>query len=354
MRAVIKSGPGKGFDYQPGYREPEEPGAGEVLIEVAAASLCGTDREIFEDTPSAQAFNLSTPVVVGHEGSGTVRAVGAGVTGLAPGDLVAIESHLWCGQCRACRMGNSHACPSTRIVGMHRDGLFAEQVVLPEQVCVKLPPSISLDVGALMESAGVAVHAIQRTDYSVAGRAVLVNGCGPVGLVTGEIARIMGATVVVAADPNPFRRGQAADRGFTAIDPLTSDIVTACRDLTGGQGVDVGFEASGARGVLSSVLESLTIGGTAVTIGHPSEPPEINVAALINKRGITLRGIYGRRLWTTWEMLVDLLASGRLELDWLVTHRFGLHDVNAAVELLSGDAGKVLLDPTIAPGNSQV
>lgn len=349
MRAVLKSGPGKGLDYKDDYPTPGEPGPGEVLIDVAAASLCGTDREIVEDTPSAQAFNLATPVVVGHEGAGIVRAVGAGVTGLAPGDRVAVESHMWCGQCRACRMGNAHACPSTKIVGMHRDGLFAEQTLLPQEMCVKLPESIDLGVGALMESAGVAVHAVQRADYDVAGRAVLVNGCGPVGLVAGEISRVMGATVVIAADPNPFRRQQAADRGFTTIDPLADDVREVCRDLTAGNGVDVAFEASGARGVLGPVMASLAIGGTAVTIGHPSQAPEIDVAATINKRGITLRGIYGRRLWQTWEQLVDLLASGRLELDWLVTHRFGLHDVTEAVELLTGDAGKVLLVPAMTP-----
>ncbi len=99
--------------------------------------------------------------------------------------------------------------------------------------------------------------------------------------------------------------------------------------------------------MLAAALGSLRIGGTVVTIGHPSRPPEVDVATLINKRGITLRGIYGRRLWETWEQLVSLLDSGRLDLQWLVTHRLGLHEAETAVELLTGEAGKVLLDPSI-------
>ncbi|WP_237566085.1 alcohol dehydrogenase catalytic domain-containing protein [Ornithinimicrobium cerasi] len=227
MRAVVKTGPGKGLTYRQDWPDPRPPGPGEVLIKVAAASLCGTDREIVEDTPAARSFNLATPVVIGHEGSGTVQSVGEGVTRVQAGDRVALESHMWCGQCHACRTGHAHACPRTRIVGMHIDGLFAEYTVVAEQVCVKLPDSIDLDTGALMESAGVAVHAVQRADYAVAGGAVLVNGCGPVGLVAGEIARVMGATQVVAVDPNPFRRGQADSRGFTTVDPAQQDVLDA-------------------------------------------------------------------------------------------------------------------------------
>lgn len=132
---------------------------------------------------SAQAFNINMPVIIGHEGSGTVAEVGPGVTDLKVGDRVALDSHLTCGRCFACRTGAAHTCERTGIIGMHIGGVFAEYMSAPQQICVKLPESLSLESGALLEAAGVAVRAIQRADYAVAGRFVLISGGGPVGLV---------------------------------------------------------------------------------------------------------------------------------------------------------------------------
>ncbi|MFI2104541.1 alcohol dehydrogenase catalytic domain-containing protein [Isoptericola sp. NPDC019693] len=346
MRAVVKTTAEAGLTYREDWPEPTA-GPGQVLIEVAAASLCGTDRELYEWTPSAQAFGLNLPVVLGHEGSGTVAAVGDGVTSVAVGDRVAFESHLVCGRCFPCRTGSAHTCERTQIIGMHIDGLFAERVALPEDVCVRLPESISLESGALLESAGVAMHAVQRSGLAVAGQNVLVNGSGPVGLVIAQIARAMGAAHVVVVEPNPFRRGQAEQVGATVVEP-SDDVVSLCRKLAGDRGgFDVAFEVSGVRGVLPRILDALRREATLVTVGHPSEPAPIDIAAHINKKGITLRGIFGRRLWDTWEQLLLLVESGRVDLSQLITHRMSLRDADEAVGLLSGDAGKVLLLPQL-------
>ena len=344
MKAVIKHAAERGIQVREDWAEPDA-GPGEVLLEVAAASLCGTDRELYEWTPSAQAFNLAPPVVLGHEGSGTVLAVGAGVENLTAGDRVALESHLICGRCYPCRTGSAHTCERTGILGMHIDGVFAERVAVPADICVPLPASVSLETGALLESAGVAMHAVQRSGYAVAGQYVLVNGCGPVGLVIAQIALALGAAAVVAVEPNQFRRKQAESIGARVLDP-SDDVVGVCRDLAGRRGgFDVAFEVSGVRGVLPPLLEALRREATLVTVGHPSEPAAIDIAAFVNKKGITLRGIFGRRLWDTWEQLLLLLQSGRIDLDWLITHRLALDEAEAAVELLTGDAGKVLLVP---------
>jgi threonine 3-dehydrogenase len=344
MKAVIKHAAERGIQVREDWAEPAA-GPGQVLLEVAAASLCGTDRELYEWTPSAQAFNLTPPVVLGHEGSGTVLAVGAGVENVTPGDQVALESHLICGRCYPCRTGSAHTCERTGILGMHIDGVFAERVAVPAGICVPLPESVSLETGALLESAGVAMHAVQRSGYAVAGQYVLVNGCGPVGLVIAQIALALGAAAVVAVEPNPFRRKQAESIGARVLDP-SDDVVGVCRDLAGRRGgFDVAFEVSGVRGVLPPLLEALRREATLVTVGHPSEPAAIDIAAFVNKKGITLRGIFGRRLWDTWEQLLLLLQSGRIDLDWLITHRLALDEAEAAVELLTGDAGKVLLVP---------
>ena len=344
MKAVVKHEAERGIQVREDWAEPVA-GPEQVLLEVAAASLCGTDRELYEWTPSAQAFNLTPPVVLGHEGSGTVLAVGAGVENVTPGDRVALESHLICGRCYPCRTGSAHTCERTGILGMHIDGVFAERVAVPAGICVPLPESVSLETGALLESAGVAMHAVQRSGYAVAGQYVLVNGCGPVGLVIAQIALALGAAAVVAVEPNPFRRKQAESIGARVLDP-SDDVVGVCRDLAGPRGgFDVAFEVSGVRGVLPPLLEALRREATLVTVGHPSEPAAIDIAAFVNKKGITLRGIFCRRLWDTWEQLLLLLQSGRIELDWLITHRLPLDEAEAAVELLTGDAGKVLLVP---------
>ena len=344
MKAVVKHAAERGIQVREDWAEPVA-GPGQVLLEVAAASLCGTDRELYEWTPSAQAFNLTPPVVLGHEGSGTVLAVGAGVENVTPGDRVALESHLICGRCYPCRTGSAHTCERTGILGMHIDGVFAERVAVPAGICVPLPESVSLETGALLESAGVAMHAVQRSGYAVTGQYVLVNGCGPVGLVIAQIALALGAAAVVAVEPNPFRRKQAESIGARVLDP-SDDVVGVCRDLAGRRGgFDVAFEVSGVRGVLPPLLEALRREATLVTVGNPSEPGAIDIAAVVNKEGITLRGIFGRRLWDTWEQLLLLLQSGRIDLDWLIPHRLSLDEAEAAVELLTGDAGKVLLVP---------
>lgn len=348
MRAVRKPAAAPGVEYREDLPDPHA-GPGEVLLAVEAASLCGTDRELAEWSASARAFALDPPVVLGHEGAGTVLEVGDGVAGLAPGDRVALESHLACGLCVACRTGAAHACERTRILGMHLDGVFAERVAVPAGICVPVPEGVGAETAALLESAGVAMHAVQRCDYDVAGRNVVVSGCGPVGLAVIHLARVLGAAHVVAVEPNPYRRARAEAFGATALDPgdgAGGGVADRCRELAGRRGgFDVAVEASGAPGTIPPLLASLAIGGTLVTVGHPGRPAEIDVAAFVNKRQITVRGIFGRRLWDTWEQLLLLVGSGRLELDRLVTHRLPLSAADEALDLLTGDAGKVLLVP---------
>jgi len=346
LRAILKTSAERGATFTANAEHPKAlPGM--VVLEIGAASLCGTDRELYEWTPSAQAFNLDLPVVLGHEGAGTVVEVGSGVSNLKVGDRVALESHLACGQCFACRTSSAHTCEKTKILGMHFNGVFAEYTAVPAGICVPLPTGLSLESGALLEATGVAVHAIQRSNYAVAGGSVLVSGAGPVGLAAIYLSQHLGASHVVAVDPNPFRRAQAEKLGAVALDP-SDNVVERCRELAGRRGgFDVAFECSGAPGTLDMLFEAVRREATVVTVGHPSRSSQIDVAAYINKKGITLRGIFGRRLWETWEQSLQLLDSGRVELDWLVTHRMRLDQVDEAIELLTGDACKVLLVPSL-------
>lgn len=344
MRAVVKQHADRGVVVEQAHPEPVV-GDTDVLLEVAAASVCGTDRELYEWTASAQAFDLDLPVVLGHEVSGTVLEVGSNVTRFRVGDRLALESHIPCYHCYQCRVGDAHNCVDMGILGMHIDGGFAQRVAVPESIGVALPESVSLEVGALMESAGVAWTAVRRSDLAGAGGTVLVSGCGPIGLVTIQLSMLLGASHVVAVEPNPYRRSLAESLGATVLDP-SDDVAGHCRTVGGRRGgVDVAFEVSAAPSALPTLLDSVRREGEIVTIGHPSQAIPIDVATYINKKGITLRGVFGRRLWSTWEDLALLLESGRLDLSWLITHRLELDDFEQAIELLTADANKVVILP---------
>lgn len=349
MRAIVKQAPERGAQLVVDVPDPV-PGAGEVVISVAAASVCGTDAHLYDWSPSAQDFCPKLPLIMGHECSGTVVEVGPGVTRVRAGDRVAIETHLYCERCLECRTGNAHNCRNIRLVGLTWDGAFAERAKVPENACFSVPESVPLDVAALFEPAGVSVHALQRAG-SVAGARVLVSGCGPVGLVVVQLCLLFGAAQVIATEPNPYRRRLAEQLGAVVIDPTREDAEAVVQDLTGdrGGGVGIAFETSGAAGAYPLLWNCLGRESTLITVGHPGHSIEVDVAAYINKRGITVKGVFGRRIWDTWEQLLALVECGRLDLSWIVTHRLGLDQFEEAIALLAGDAAKVIIYPNGEP-----
>jgi threonine 3-dehydrogenase len=321
------------------------PESGEVVVEVAATSVCGTDLELYEWSESAQGFDPKLPFVMGHECAGTVVAVGPEVGGVSVGDRVAAESHIFCGRCYLCRTGKAHNCTRLRVLGITFDGAFAELVKLPASVCFRLPESVSPEIGALFEPAGVSVHALQRAG-SVAGCDVLVSGCGPIGLVVVQLALLFGASRVFAAEPNAFRRELAANLGANALDPNEQSMDEVRQHMDGGHGVEVAFETSGARQALPWLLDAVARESRIVTVGHPGQPVPLDVAAYINKKGVVLAGVFGRRIWDTWEILSQLVVSGRLDLSWLITHRLGLAEFENGMQLLRrGESGKIIVYP---------
>jgi threonine 3-dehydrogenase len=343
MRAIVKRRPEPGMDYAADLPEPVA-GEDEVLIAVAATSICGVDRHVHEWDAAGQAFVPNLPVVPGHETAGTVRAVGSAVAGIAVGARVALESHLVCHRCFQCRTGAAHLCVDQRILGLSWDGAFAELVRVPASACFPLPDEVGFDSAALFEPAGVAVHATQRAD-DLAGACVLVSGAGPIGLFVIQLAQLFGARCVLASEVNPYRRALAERLGARTIDPTVEDLGAACRRAAPGRdGVDVAFEASGAAAALPAVLAAVRTGGELITVGHPGIVP-VDVSKHINVRYVTWKGVFGRRIWDTWELLAGLVGSGRLDLEWIVTHHVGLDEFDRAIELLGSDAGKILVVP---------
>lgn len=353
MKAIVKNQEAPGVVLLEDHPEPTV-GPKEVLLHVAAVSVCGTDREMYEWTPSAQAFNLDLPVVLGHEASGVVIAVGEDVTRFAPGDRVALETHVPCQACFMCRTGNEHNCLELKILAMHLDGAFAEQVAVPESICFPIPEGMPLELGALLEPAGVAWHAVQRSGMALAGASVLVSGCGPLGLLLIQYALHLGATEVIAVEPNPFRRGHAERLGAATFPPGDEVVEYVKTKYAHRSGVDVAFEVSAAPAAFPTVFESVRHEGTIVTVGHPGREVPVDIAKYINKKGLTLRGVFGRRMWDTWEDLSQLLASGRLDIGWIISHRFPLGDLAPVMELLGGDANKIVIHPNGNPAEFDI
>ncbi|HEY1728226.1 MAG TPA: alcohol dehydrogenase catalytic domain-containing protein [Candidatus Baltobacteraceae bacterium] len=346
MRAILKSRPAAGVEFTKEQPEPEI-GPDDVLVQVAATSICGTDAHLYAWDKSAQAFGPTLPFVLGHECAGTIVRIGSTVKNLRVGQRIAAESHIFCGACYMCRTGNAHNCLEMKLLGVTRPGGFAEYLALPERVCFPLPDDLPLELGALFEPSGVAVHAIQRAG-NLDGCSVLITGAGPIGLVLIQLAFVMGATSIVALEPNPFRRKLAEQRGARALDPLAPgfDLDAIVRkDYARHGGFDAGFEISAAPGTLETLLRGVRREAPIVCVGLPNEPIPIDITAFISKKMIVLKGTFGRRIWDTWEMLLAMVQSGRLDLSGMITHRLGLEEFDRGIQLLKGDSAKVIISP---------
>jgi threonine 3-dehydrogenase len=341
MRALAKMRPGPGAELI--ERPVPSPGEGEVLLRVEAASICGTDHHLFTwDAWAAE--NLVPPRVLGHEVAGTVIGIGPGVTRVREGDLVGVESHLFDWTCAQCRRGDMHLCRNLRVIGVHVDGGFAEQVVIPEANAIE---SNGLDpaVVALQEPMGNAVHA--AFVEPIEGRSVLVTGCGPIGLCAVGIARAAGAALVIATDTEPYRLELASSMGaglvMDAADPSTEERIL---EATGGDGVEVVLEMSGAEAALASALRVVTRGGRVSLLGIFGQPVPVELSELVIMRGLRIHGIFGRRIYDTWERTAALLRSGALDVTPIITHRLTLEDWEQGFELIAArHAGKVVLVP---------
>lgn len=340
MRAVAKTRPEPGLEL---IDVPvPEPGPTDVLVQVQANSICGTDLHILHWDPWA-ADRLHTPLVIGHEFCGVVAAVGAEVAHPKVGDFVAAESHIICGRCYYCRTGRGHICQNTQILGVDRDGAFAEYVCIPAFNAWTLPESMPVEIGTIQENFGNAVHTAFATTMSA--RKVLITGCGPVGIMAIPVARAAGARAVYATDVSDYRLELAARVGaHRTLNPRREDVVAGLLEETGGEGVDVLLEMSGAPSAIEEGFRALRFGGEAALLGLPGKPIVFDLANDVIFKGATVHGIVGRRLWETWYQATGLQRAGAVDLAPVVTHRFPIEryaDAFAAME--SGDSGKVVL-----------
>lgn len=341
MRALAKLAPEEGLTLVD--RPVPEPGPGEILVRVEAASICGTDLHIWKWDAWARG-RIRPPLVTGHEFSGVVEAVGPGVRRPQVGDHVSLESHIVCHACPACRTGNYHVCLNTQILGVDRDGGFAEYVVVPAENAWVNPKDLPFEVAAILEPFGNAVHTVYAGS-GVSGKSVLITGAGPIGLMAAMVVRASGAGPILVSDPNPYRLAFARPYADRLVNPLEEDLLEVVRRVTG-SGVEVLLEFSGNEAAIHQGLMALIPWGEARILGIPSDPIRFDLAGELVMRGITAFGIAGRRLWQTWMQGTALVYSGRVDLSPLLTHRLPLSRYREAFGLLaSGQAVKVILDP---------
>jgi threonine 3-dehydrogenase len=342
MQAVVKAHAAAGVE----IREVPvpDPGPGEVLVRVQAASVCGTDLHIYNWDQWAQG-RIHPPLIPGHEFAGVVAAVGQGVTTVKEGDKVSAEMHVACGKCLQCRTGQAHICQHVRILGVDANGAFASYAIIPETNIWKLSPAIPHDYASLLDPLGNAVHTVLAGP--IAAKTVLVTGCGAIGLFSIAVAKACGAARVYAMEVNAHRRSVAAAMGADLVlDPAADKVEEQILEETGGTGVDVLLEMSGHPAAIRTAFSLLRTGGRASLLGIPSKPFELDFARDIIFKGAIVQGINGRKMFETWFQMEALLATGKLNLEPAITHRLKLSEFPQAMQLLqSGEAIKVILKP---------
>ncbi len=338
MKALVKS------KREPGLWlediDAPKPGMNDVLIRVRRAGICGTDVHIYKWDDWAQR-TIPVPMAIGHEFVGEVVEAGSNVADFHPGDIVSGEGHVVCGRCRNCLAGRRHLCAHTMGVGVNRPGAFAEYIVLPMTNIWRHAPSVDLDIAAIFDPFGNAVHT--ALSFPVLGEDVLVTGCGPIGLMAVAVAKHAGARFVVATDMNPYRLALAGKLGATvALDVSKGTLTEVQQQLGMKEGFDVGLEMSGNGQAFRDMLANMSHGAKIAMLGIPDKDMSIDWRTVVFNM-LTIKGIYGREMYETWYKMTVMLESG-LDIKPVITHRFHYTEFEKGFQaMIGGDAAKVVL-----------
>jgi len=341
MKALVK------VDAAPGLELTDVPdpqvGPADVAVKVLRTGICGTDLHI-DSWDDWAARNVKPPLVLGHEFVGEVVETGRNVTGVKVGDLISGEGHLVCGTCRNCKAGRRHLCANTRGLGVHSNGAFAQYAVLPEQNAWVHRTPVDLDVAAIFDPLGNAVHT--ALSFPVIGEDVLITGAGPIGIMAAAIARHAGARHVVITDVSEHRLELARKVGVSlALNVAESTLADAYDRLNMSEGFDVGMEMSGQPSALQEMIANMSHGGRIAMLGLPAKEFPVDWGSVVLKM-LHLKGIYGREMFETWYSMSVLLQAG-LDVAPVITHKFHYTEHKTAFDTTrAGRCGKVLLDWT--------
>jgi threonine 3-dehydrogenase len=318
-----------------------EPGINDVQIKVLKTGICGTDLHIYEWDDWARS-TIPVPLVIGHEFVGRITKVGSNVNDFRVGEIVSGEGHVVCGRCRNCMAGRRHLCKDTSGVGVNRAGAFAEFIVLPMTNIWRHDEKIDLDLAAIFDPFGNAVHTALQ--FPVMGEDVLVTGAGPIGIMAAAVARHAGARHVVITDVNDKRLELARKVGVSrAVNPTKQTLAEVQKELDMTEGFDVGLEMSGNPQAFADMVANMCHGGRIAMLGIPAQPMPIDWKKVIFKM-LTIKGIYGREMYETWYQMSVLIESG-LDIKPVVTHRYPWNEFEKGFAAMkAGDSGKVVLD----------
>jgi threonine 3-dehydrogenase len=339
MKALVKreAAPGLWLEEVP----VPQPGINDVLIKVLRTAICGTDLHIYNWDAWARK-TIPVPMVVGHEFVGEIIEVGSNVNDFRPGQIVSGEGHVVCGRCRNCMAGRRHLCAHTSGIGVNRPGAFAEYRVLPISNIWEHNPGIDLDVAALFDPFGNAVHTALQ--YDLLGEDILITGAGPIGAMAAAVCRHAGARHVVITDVIDARLARAARLGATRTVNVTHEqLADVQRELGMEEGFDVGLEMSGNPQAFNDLLANMCHGGKVSILGIPSENTAIDWNIVIFNM-LTLKGIYGREMYETWYKMSVMIDSG-LDISPVITHRLPFTEFEQGFHVMNtGDASKVILN----------
>ena len=339
MKALVKHTPEKGIWMED--VDVPQCGVNDVKIKITHTAICGTDMHIYEWDEWAQK-NLDLPLTVGHEFCGLIEEIGSAVTQYKVGDRVSGEGHITCKYCRNCRAGKQHLCHKTIGIGIHRDGAFAEYLVIPESNVWPIHNDIPSEIASFFDPFGNAVHT--ALTYNLTGEDVLISGAGPIGIIAAAICKFSGSRNIVITDINEYRLELALKLGATkAVNPEKESLKSVYNELGINHGFDVGLEMSGNSDAFNQMINNMYNGGNIALLGLLPNSTKINWDDVIFK-GLNIKGIYGREMYDTWYKMTQMIRSG-LSISSVLTHRYKIDDFDKAFEILrSGNCGKVVLE----------
>ena len=338
MKAIVKTKPDVGLELLDVPMPEVKPD--ELLVKVLATGICGSDQEIYKWAPSKQFIKPGT--IIGHEFFGEVVDMGNEVHGFSVGDRISSDSHLPCGKCYLCRTGKPHLCMKSGILGNHVNGCFAEYLALPQAAAIKMDPATNPVYGALMEPMGVVYHAAMRTPLS--GRRVLVIGAGALGYMMVHAAKTLGASRVMVSSTNDDKIKMLLEEGADfAVNSRKTDPVKEIMEYTHGVGADVIFEMSGAVPMMKMAYDCAAYQGTIVNVGIPSGPVTIeDYWNTCMTKELTMTSSFGRLFYETWELMADLLETGKLRPEKYVCGTLPLEQFEEGFAKARGAMGRVV------------
>lgn len=311
----------KAFTVVPGATVP--PGPGEVRLDVGYVGICGTDMHIFHGLMDKR---VDPPRVTGHEMSGTVAEIGAGVTDVKVGDRAVVRPLDWCGECPACEAGFTHVCQKLKFMGIDTPGAFQSSWTVKSRTLHKLPENVTLKQGALVEPLAVACHDINRSRLQAGEKAVVIGG-GPIGQLVALVAKSVGAKVIIS-EVNDARKSFSKQYGIETVNPIEQDLPAFVDKWTNGKGADVVFEVSGVQAAIDVMPLIASVRGRICMVAIHSSAPKVDLFQFFWKE-LELMGarVYEHK---DFEMAIELLASGKFDIAPFISSVSTLNDINGA------------------------